>query len=317
MATVHELRLMAKVAKMYFEWNLTQAEIARRLSLSQATVSRLLNRARSEDIVRISIQIPIGVNADLDETLIQKFHLRDAIVVDCMASDESQIMRDIGAAAAFYVETTIKDKEIVGISSWSSTLLALVDSMHQVSGKTGIKVVQILGGVGKPTAEVHATRLTGRLAGLVNGEAVYLPAPGIVGTEAALQVMLAEPYVQEAMHLFDQVSLALVGIGAVEPSNLLDLSGNVVPLEEQKLLRGQGAVGDILLRYFDENGSPVDGTINRRVVSMSLEQLSKIERSVAVAGGARKYAAILAALRGKYINVLITDVETAQKLARE
>ncbi len=308
---------MAKAAKMYFEWNLTQAEIARRLSLSQATVSRLLNRARAEDIVRISIQIPTGVNADLDEALIQKYGLRDAIVVDCMSADESQIMRDIGAAAAFYVETTIKDDDIVGISSWSSTLLALVDSMHQVSGKRGIKVVQILGGVGNPNAEVHATRLTGRLAGLVNGEAIYLPAPGIVGTEAALRVMLEEPYVQEAMRLFDQVTLALVGIGAVEPSNLLDLSGNVVPQDEQKLLRRLGAVGDILLRFFDEQGAPVDGTINKRVVSMSLEQLGKIERSVGVAGGQRKYEAIRAALRGRYINVLITDVETAQKLAAE
>jgi DNA-binding transcriptional regulator LsrR (DeoR family) len=317
MATVDELRLMTKVAKMYYEWNLNQVEIGEKLSLSQASISRLFKRARIEGIIRISVNVPGGVNSDLEDVLVRKFSLRDAIVVDCISEDENQIMRDIGAAASFYIETTIKDHDIVGISSWSSSLLALLDSMHQVSGKTGIQVVQILGGVGNPSAEVHAIRLTGRFAGLVNGSAIFLPAPGIVGTEAALNVMLEDAYVQEAMQLFDKVNLALVGIGSVEPSKLLDLSGNVFSIKEQNYLRQHGAVGDILLRFYDKKGTAIHSAFNNRVMSMSLEQLRKVDRSVAVAGGARKYQAILGALRGKYINVLITDSETGKKLSVE
>jgi DNA-binding transcriptional regulator LsrR (DeoR family) len=317
MATVDELRLMTKVAKMYYEWNLNQVEIGEKLSLSQATISRLFKRARTEGIIRISVNVPGGVNSNLEEVLVHKFGLRDAIIVDCISQDENQIMRDIGAAASFYIETTIKDYDIVGISSWSSSLLALLDSMHQVSGKTGIQIVQILGGVGNPSAEVHATRLIGRFAGLVNGSAIFLPAPGIVGTEAALNVMLEDAYVQEAMQLFDKVTLALVGIGSIEPSKLLNLSGNVFSIKEQTYLRQHGAVGDILLRFYDKNGKPIQSAFNNRVMSMSLEQLRKVNRSVAVAGGTRKYQAILAALRGKYINILITDSETGKKLAVE
>jgi DNA-binding transcriptional regulator LsrR (DeoR family) len=314
MASLDELRLMTKIARLYYESNRKQQEIADLLGLSQATVSRLFKRAKEEGVVRISVSVPKGVNADLEERLVQRFGLKDAIVVDCISPDENQIMREIGAAAAFYVETTLKDDEVVGISSWSSTLLALVEGMHPLLNRSGIRVVQVLGGVGNPSAEGHATRLTGRFASLVNGAAVFLPAPGIVGSKAALQVMLEDAYVQEAMQLFDQVTLALVGIGSVEPSKLLSLSGNVFSREEQAFLRRQGAVGDILLRFFDIEGRPVESAFNERVMAMSLEQLQRVRRSLGAAGGARKYEAILGALHGRWINVLVTDRWTAERL---
>lgn len=308
---------MTKIARMYYEWNLTQVEIGTRLGLSQATISRLFKRAREEGIIRISVSVPSGVYAEIEERLVQKYELKDAVVVESLSDDETQIMRDIGSAAAFYTETMIKDYDVVGISSWSATLLALLDAMHPVPGKKGILVAQILGGVGNPSAEVHATRLTGRFAGLVNGTAIFLPAPGIVGSEAALRILMEDQYVQESVSLFDRVTLALVGIGAVEPSRLLNLSGNVFSKEEQAHLREKGAAGDILLRFFDKNGFPVESSFNHRVISMSLAQLKKVDRSVGVAGGARKFQGILGALRGRWINVLITDRSTAEKLLEE
>jgi DNA-binding transcriptional regulator LsrR (DeoR family) len=318
MARVEELRLMSKVARMYYEQAMRQGEIAEQLGLSQATISRLLNSAREAGIVRIQINIPSGVNPRLEEEVTRKYHLKDVVVVDCDDEvDEGLLQREIGAAAAYYVETTIRSNDVVGLSSWSGTLLALVDAMHQVPGKAGIQVVQILGGIGNPSAEVHANRLTGRFASLVNGTPHFLPAPGIVGSQAALQVLLADQYVRETMDLFEHVNMALVGIGDVEPSKLLTLSGNVLSMEEQDHLRHIGAVGDILLHFFDSSGHPAKGPLRNRVVSMSLGQLSKVNRAIAVAGGARKYQAILGALRGRLINVLVTDCQTAERLAAE
>jgi DNA-binding transcriptional regulator LsrR (DeoR family) len=212
------------------------------------------------------------------------------------------------------VENTIKPNEIIGISSWSSNLLALVDALHQVSRKPGVQVVQILGGVGNPGAEVHAARLTSRLARLVSGKATFLPAPGVVGSQASRDILLADPYVQEATALFNRVTMALVGIGAVEPSELLADSGNIFSDDELDILRNAEAVGDILLHFFDKNGQPVETSLNNRVVSMSLPQLSQVDRAVGVAGGRRKQAAILGAVRGHLINVLITDCFTAKCL---
>jgi DNA-binding transcriptional regulator LsrR (DeoR family) len=317
MPRIDELRLIARVARMYYEWDMRQSEIARQLDLSQATVSRLLNRSKEEGIIRISVSLPNGVYTELEEILVKKYGLRDAIVVDSLEDNEKLIQRDLGTATAYYLETAIRPNEIIGISSWSATLLALVDALHPLPKKPGVKIVQILGGVGNPAVEAHATRLTSRMAQLVNGDAVYLPVAGILATEAARDVLLADNVTQQAIRLFDQVTTALVGIGAIDPSPLLAQSGNIFSPQELNSLREKKAVGDILLRFFDVNGELVETGLEKRVISMNLNQLSKVNRAIGVAGSIRKYAGILGALRGHWINILVTDHFTAERLAKE
>ncbi len=238
MLQTNEIRLVVRVARMYYEQNYKQADIARQLGLSQPTVSRLLAAAKDGGIIRISVTVPHGLQTELEEALIRRYGLRDAVVVDCSSTaDDRTIEREIGAAAADYLESTLRPNEVLGISSWSSTLLAVADAMHAVPRKGDVRVVQILGGVGDPSAEVHASRLTSRFAALVGGKAVFLPAPGIVGSPAALAVILDDIYVREALGFSAQVTTALVGIGALEPSKLLAASGNVFQQSELDLLR--------------------------------------------------------------------------------
>lgn len=253
----------------------------------------------------------------MEEILVRKFGLRDAIVADSLEDNEKLIQRDLGAAAVYYLESAIRPNEIIGISSWSSTLLFMVDALHPLQRKPGVKVIQILGWVGNPSLEAQATRLTSRMAQLVNGDAVFLPVSGVLATEAARDILMADEVTQQSIRLFDHVAPALVGIGALDPSPLLAQSGNIFSPEDWDLLRKEKAVGDILLRFFDQNGKLVETGLEKRVISMSLEQLSKVSRVVGVAGGSRKYDAILGALRGHWINILITDQFTANRLAKE
>ncbi|MCX6632778.1 MAG: sugar-binding transcriptional regulator [Candidatus Solibacter sp.] len=313
MARIDELRLMTKVARMYYEQGLRQTEIMERLNMSQSTISRLLKRAEKEGIVRISVTVPSGAHPDLEEALQHRYKVKEAIVVDSIEDDE-QIVRDLGAAAAYYVETTLKPNDVVGISSWSAALLSMVDSMQPNSRANGIRVLQILGGVGNPGAEVHATHLTRRFANLVGGRATLLPAPGVVGSGEARRVLLKDRYVREAMAMMDTVTLALVGIGSVEPSRMLAASGNVFSASELQMLRAKGAVGDICLHFFDAGGRPVVTPLDERVIGAELKQLRGVTRVVGVAGGSRKIAAIRGALAGNLINVLLTDANTARQL---
>ena len=316
MARSDELRLMARVARLYYERKVRQADIAAQLDLSQASVSRLLKRAEEEQIVRITVSVPHGAFTELEEELETQYGLKEAIVVDSGA-DEAEILRNLGAAAAYYVETTLKSGEVIGISSWSSTLVAMVDAMHPLPRSIATRVVQILGGVGDPNAENHATHLTRRMASLARGEATFLPTPGITGSAEMARIYLEDPFVRPTIAQFAQVTLALVGIGTVEPSQLLTSSGNIFNAQELDLLRGKGSVGDICLRFFDHDGVPVLTPLNDRVIGMGLEQLRQIPRSVGIAGGQRKLRAIGAALRGRWINVLITDRGTATALVAE
>lgn len=313
MARIDELRLLAKVARMYYQHGLRQTEITERLNVHQSTVSRLLKRAEKEGIVRITLSVPSGAHPELEETLQSTYGLREAIVVDSIG-DEEQIVRDLGAAAAFYLETTLRPTDVVGISSWSASLLAMVEAMHPTLRSRGAQVVQILGGVGNPGGEAHATHLTRRLANLISGTATLLSAPGVVGSAEAKRILLRDRYVQEATALFKNVTLALVGIGAIEPSKMLAASGNVFSPQELDLLRSRGAVGDICLRFFDATGTPISTPLDERVISIDLKQLRRVQRVVGVAGGLRKTAAIRGALRGGLVNVLITDRSTAERL---
>jgi DNA-binding transcriptional regulator LsrR (DeoR family) len=316
MARIDELRLMAKIARMYYTQGLRQTEICQRLNIHQSTVSRVLKRAEREGIVRITVSLPPGTHTEVEEAVQSRFGLDEAVVVDCL-EDEAQIAHDLGAAAAYYLENTLKATDVIGISSWSAALLHMVNAMHPSRRFKDTRVIQILGGVGSPNAEVHATQVTRRLAGLLGGEATLLSAPGVVGSRGARDVLMKDRFVREALDLFPRVTLALVGIGATEPSRALASSGNIFSPQEIKLLAGKGAVGDICLRFFDAAGRQVATELNDRVISMELEQLHAVRRVIGVAGGRRKVHAIRGALAGRLVNVLITDLASAERLLAE
>src|SRR5690606_16759257 len=145
----------------------------------------------------------------------RRYSLKNVVVADCADETEEEILRSIGSAAAFYLETTLNPGETVGISSWSETLLAMVDTMSPRARPSGSRVVQILGGIGNPATEFHATNLTRRLADRLRAEGVFLPAPGVAASIEVRDLFLKDQYVNQAISQFEQVTLALVGIGGV------------------------------------------------------------------------------------------------------
>ena len=310
------MRLMAKVARMYYGLGIRQQDITQRLNIHQSTISRLLKRARESNIVRISVSMPSGIFPELEEGLEEKYKLSEAIVVDCLPN-EQQMVKDLGNAAAFYLETTLKEGEVLGISSWSRNLLAMVDSLHPTQRGNGGQVIQILGGMGSPDAQSHATSLTQRLAYLIGATPLLLLAPGVVGSPEARRVLERDSYVQQVLSLFPKIDTALVGIGSLQPSKLLASSGNTFSQDELRQLNARGAVGDICLRFFDAEGKLVSTPLHNRVIGIELESLKAAKRVVGVAGGPRKEEAIRAALRGGWINVLITDKTSAENLVKE
>jgi DNA-binding transcriptional regulator LsrR (DeoR family) len=311
------VRLLTKVARMYHERGMRQPQIAAHLHISQPRVSRLLKQAVSVGIVRTVVISPRGVHAELEEAVEQKYGLREVVVADSDGqTDEIAVTKAIAAAAAVYLETTLARDDRVGISSWSATLLATVDAMHPAPSLTASRVVQILGGVGTSAAQSQATRLTGGLARHTRAEAVYLVAPGLVATPSMRAALLEEPSIAAVISAWQDLTVALVGVGSLEPSTLLRQSGNAIAAEEEQRLREAGAIGDVCMRFFDADGRHVASALDDRVLGIGADTLRQVPRRVGVAGGERKYRAIRAALHGGWLNVLITDQETATELLR-
>ena len=307
------LRLLAKVARLYHEQGMKQREIAVMLSISQPRVSRLLTQAASSGLVRSVIVLPPGVHTEVEDRVRERFGLRDVVVVDADGAG-ADITAALGAAAAYYLDTTLMGREVIGISSWSGSLLAAVDRMRPGGHAAADRVIQLFGGLGQPDVQVQATRLTSRLADVTGARPVFLPAPAVAGRAATRDSLMADPAVAGVARQWADVTVALVGVGSLEPSPLLRSSGNGLGDEEQAELRDLGAVGDVCLRFFDAAGAHVASPFDARVIGIDAEALLCVPRRIAVAGGADKATAVEAAVRGGWANVLITDLGTALRL---
>lgn len=306
-------RLLSKVSKLYYEQNLTQQVIAERLHLSRPKVSRLLQQAVEEGIVQITVLSPPGVYAALEQTIEERYGLQEAVVVEVERGlSASAVSREVGIAAAEYLQRTLQEGDTIGIS-WGTTLNAMVSAMRGTEA-ADLHVIQIIGGLGPPESEIHATDLCRRLARLLNSRLTLIPAPGVVDSLQARDALLADSHVQAAFDLFPRLNVAYVGIGAPGPESLLRTHNSIVRPSEYDTLFRLGAVGDIALRFFDEQGQPVRSDLDERVIGISLEQLKHVERVVGVAGGMQKLNVVRAALNGGLIDVLITDQELAQHL---
>ena len=315
-ASTDLLRLMAKIAYLYHERGLKQPEIASQLGLSQARVSRLLKQAETVGIVRTTVHPPLGVFTDLEEQIERKYGLREAVVVDT-GSEEDAVIPFLGASAALYLQTALVGARRIGISSWSETLLATVNVMRPVPQSSTEQVVQVLGGLGTPSSQAYATRLTERLAQLLNAQALFLPVPGVVASSEARAALVQDPNIRAVFSTFDDLSLVLLGIGSLAPSKLIRESGNVVSPADQEALRAVGAVGDVCQRFFDGQGVYQPLPLSDRILGISAEQLRRVPRRVGVAGGSSKFAAIRAAARGGWIDTLITDHHVAHRLLQD
>ncbi len=314
MARSDELRLIARVARMYHLDDIKQSDIASRLRISQATVSRLLKRASMEGLVRISVDAPSGTFLDLEERLARRFDIAEFVIAECDEEREDRILSRIGEAAARYLDLTLQPGDSLGISSWSESLLRMVDNLGPGKRAPAFRVVQILGGMGNPGVQAHATSLTTRLARLTGAEPMLLATQGVTGTPEARAALLSDPYVATTIAEFARLTTALVGIGAVEPSKMLADSGNVFTAAELQALTDLNAVGDICLHFFDASGLPVRSPVDGRVIGITLYELRAVPRVVGFAGGRRKVPALLGALRGRFIDVLITDQFTAARI---
>jgi DNA-binding transcriptional regulator LsrR (DeoR family) len=308
--------LMVKIAKMYYEQGLTQTEISKRMGLSRPTISRLMQDALQQGIVKIKIASIPGDYSDLMHQVQFKFDLNEVIVVDvtCPLTYEG-VSHALGIAAAEYFHRVVRDGDVIGLT-WGSALASMVKHLGQEK-KPHCLVVQLVGGLGSPNTNTHATELVSRMATTLGGKMSLMPAPGVVGSIDSKKLLIADPQISQALDLVRRTDVAFVGIGATKHNPFLMRNEEVITELEMEKLRSQGAVGDISLHFYDIHGVEVDSEFHRRVIGVDYEVLKEIPRVVGIAGGEEKFEAILGAIQGKLINTLITDQVTAEKLMEE
>ena len=171
---VDDMRLMIKVCDLYYNHNVSQQQIAGMLSLSRPTVSRLLSSAREKGIVQISVSnLGLIKYWEMERRLEEMYGLREVLIVD--SSDDSDRQKDLlGKAAGRYLESTIKDGSVVGVSM-GSTLYEVVAHINQPAAED-VTFVPLIGGMGQLRMDLHANNLAETLSYIYDGRFVPLHA---------------------------------------------------------------------------------------------------------------------------------------------
>jgi len=304
--------LLAEVATLYYVDHFTQREIARKIDRSVATVSRLLAKAHAAEVVEVSVRYPIPTVPAFQAALVNQFGLRAARVIRTPANDTHTLIPRIGDLAGRYISTILHDDTVVTVA-WGATVRGVVYAI-QAGQHRDLHVVQGLGSLGSRLPAIDNPLLIQVLADRLGATAHFLPAPMIVESAAVHDALCRDPHFRESLDLSARTDIALVGIGEADPEHSgLCRAGYLEPWAMERL-RAQGAVGDIMVEFYDLHGRVLETDISPRVMGMRHEALRDARTVVAVAGGAAKVAAILGALRSGIVDVLVTDDLTARKV---
>lgn len=294
--------LATKAAWYYYMEDNTQAQIAEVMGVSRAKVIRLLEEARAQGIVQFSFRKNDSQRVSAEQLLIDRFGLKDAFVVPTPL-DSSVINQSIAQGAAHYVSDHLREDGYlnIGYGDTVSRMLGVLAKNREES----LNVVSLTGGVSYYLPTVGTTAYSMHL--------FLTPSPLVVSSRQVRDALLDEKSLQDVSTMTEYADMSVVGIGAaVEGATVL--RNGILNEGELTVLKMQGAVGDVLNHFMDKDGNLIQTEIEDRVISTDLDKLRQLKNVVGVAGGKDKVTAIKAVLNGGYLNVLITDSDTAAEL---
>lgn len=304
-------RMMVKVADLYYNQNLSQQEIAEKLSISRPSISKLLQAARAHGIVSIHIQDPHGrTHFRLEQELEERFQLKEVVIVDSASTDE-ETKTAMAKAAAQYLSDHLVDGEIVGVAM-GSTIAKIAEHIPEGLQRK-VTFVPMIGGIGIVRNELHSNAIAEALATCFHGQVYPLHVPAMLSRKSTKEALLKEHSIQQVFKKAARMHTAVVGIGAPIEGSTIYQTGYFTDAMIQEI-RDAHMCGDICMTYFDDSGNIDRFPYNAHIMAVDLHMLRKVEQSIGVSGGKEKIAAVLGALHGGFINILITDLVCAQGL---
>lgn len=293
---------LTRIAWYYYNDGLTQNEIGERLNMSRIKVSRLLESGRRSGIIQVRINSRYQGCLSLEHEIKDRYGLQEAYVVPQLPNQDPSDR--LGQAAAQFLMQRLQHGDLLAVG-WGATVSNTIQRLGHLANERDIGLVSLTGGVGTYVDGMRTANW---------GSSVHLvPAPLVVRDPEVAKNLSLEPAVANLLDMALNASYQLVGIGELSANSTVVRSGYVNP-DEVEPLRRKGAVGDILCQFFDDRGHVLELPLHDRVIGVKIATLSQAEKVVAAAGGLYKVQAIHAALRGKFVGILITDETTAAGL---
>jgi deoxyribonucleoside regulator len=294
-----------KVAHYYYKAGMTQDEIAKRMSMSRQRVNRILKKCLETGVVKIIIQEYEHQNIELETQLEKISGLKEVIAVECSPEERDDA---IGIAASSYMERVLKDNDIIGFSR-GRALSYLAKHLTPISRKN-LTVTQLVGGLNASDSHINSDDIVRRSSIVLNAKPCFMYAPIILENKQLRDSLMNESFFSNVYNTMKSCTIALVGIGDMSKKSVF-VHKNFIKDSELEILKNNKAVGEVCTHYFDKYGKTVNSGLNDRVIAIDYDSFKKIPIRVGVGGGPEKADAIVGAIMGGLINVLITDSDTA------
>lgn len=301
---------VAEVARRYYLADESKVAIAADVGLSRFQVARMLRYARESGIIRIEIGSSLGgVNEHLSTALQERLGIRRAVVMGSTPQQSpTTIIRQLGRVLADLLSREIARGDTVGLG-WSRVCDAMIDHLNELPRCT---VVQLAGHLPRPGDTSGSVEAVRKAAGISGGDCYPIYAPMIVEDSATADGLRRQPEIAEAFARVGELNRAIVSIGAWgSPRSRVYTT---VGADLQTAGRDLGVCGEISGRLFDHRGHPVDDLIGNRVLSVSLDQLSRVPQVIATAWGPDQAMAVQVAATSGWIDFLVVDETLAQEL---
>jgi DNA-binding transcriptional regulator LsrR (DeoR family) len=315
---------MIKVAKYYYNENMTQEDIAERLQLSRQKVGRMVQKLIPEGIVRIVIDDSLDQFIDLEQQLEKKFRLKEVVVVESLDTSH-QTMDALGKAAAEYLDRALKQDTILGIA-WGRTLTYVSQHIQKDKPHLNLSVVQLVGGVFSADHFIEGQlqnqlsrqsgEITKDIAIRLGAKPYLMHSPIFVDNRETKQVLMQESTIANVFQMVGKCHMAMVSIASLG-SSVSPFREGMLGEKELKYLTEKKAVGNFLFRYFDLEGNLIEADFYDRLMCPEFEELKQIPTKICVAGTREKINAIYGGIRAGLVDVLITDADTAKALLKK
>lgn len=294
--------LLTIVAWMYYMDDYTQQQIAQELGITRTKVSRLLSAAKNRGIVQIRITQSLPDYYVLEKELKRHFGLKVAVV----APEDRKLLGQFGAE--FLLRFISEHKPCrVGLG-WSTTVSSMAPYLIRKSTQSHQKC-SVYDLTGSFIGQRNPYSISWILAEAIYAQYIPLAVPVLVENPSIKE----EPSIKRALKEASEVDIAFVGMGCMGQESTL-LKTKLVSSDTMKELQEQNCVGEVLMRFFDDQGRPVQTFLDDRVVSIDWNAIRRIPLFVVMASGKEKILPLKAALKGGWVSGLVTDVYTAKTL---
>lgn len=304
---------LARVARLYYEDDLTQSEIGDLLGIPRIKVTRMLAEARRTGVVSFAIRGGRRPFAREEEALQQAFDLERCWVASS-SQDEAKTLAAVGRAGSAALRELALSARTIAVSL-SSAVVASVRALPAMDGPAtgGPSCIPLGGSWGKALDGVAPHELATILAYKLHGRSLSFPAPVLAGSASAAQTFMQDRSVAAALDIVRHADAMVAGIGAV-PWPGESLLSELVSEDDLREALTARAVGDISAHFFDGTGAFVRSGVEERIVGPSAEDLVRIPHRLGIAFGHDKATALRATLSGKILNNVVTDIDTAREL---